>query len=274
MKIPVKDILKDELEHPWIEEMPRDYLGMSAIGQPCDRALQYYHRWADTERMERRIRRLLDFGKIAEEQMRSELRRVGCEFGDEQVELLGFAKHWKGHIDGTVTKVPDHPGRWLIEYKTHAHKFFITFKKKGVQVAFPAHYDQLQRYLAGMPELDGCMYLGYSKNDSDYYIEFIPHDLARQKELKLKEVHIVLQDELFPRIGTGQITWFECKLCNFQRVCYNKKPILKTCRSCVHVECIEDGLWRCDKHSMGLGVEKQKEGCEDYELDTKFFDRA
>ena len=274
MKIPIKDILKEELEHPYIEEMPRDYLGMSMIGDPCDRSIQYYHRWADTQKMERRIRRLLDFGKIAEAQMRAELERIGCKFTGSQLELMGFAKHWKGHIDGVISEVPDNLGSWLLEYKTHNHKFFKILRTKGVQKGFPAHYDQTQRYLGGLPELNGCMYIGYNKDDSDFHIEFIPHDLSRQKELKSKEMFIVLEDKLLPRVGTGQITWFQCKLCNFKRVCYNKQPILKTCRSCKYVECADDGLWRCEKHSMGLGVEKQKEGCEDYELDKQFFNQA
>ena len=278
-QIPIKDELIWALEHPAIEEMPRDYLGMSMIGEPCDRYLQYYFRWADTIRIDRRIRRLFDFGHIAEAQMTKELERVGCVINGQQKEYIGFGGHWKGHIDGDIMLVPGKGDTdiFLLEFKTHNHKFFKILKKKGVQVGFPKHYDQCQRYLAEDLLLSGAMYIGYNKDDSDFYIEFIDHDPARQKELKLKEQHILVEPTLFPRIGTGQATWHECKMCNMNKVCYGKKGIKKTCRSCKYVDIDVGGAFICTNtridgiDRMQLGVDKQEKGCEAYELDEVFF---
>lgn len=281
VQIPVKNVLRNELEHPMIEEFPRHYLGMSMIGEPCDRALQYYHRFASKVTFERRMRRLFDFGHLAEEQIRKEFRRIGVQFHDEQLEIIGFAKHWKGHIDGYATSIPDHPGVWLAEYKTHNEKWFKHLKKNGVKKGFPKQYDQCQRYLNGNKNLQGTFYVGYNKNDSDIYFEFIPHDPGRLKELKAKEIHVVLEDKLFPRIGTGQITWHECQFCDFKKVCFKREPVMKSCRSCKHVECGEEGKWSCVHPDLewqldGMkrverDLEEQKEGCGAYELDVEFF---
>lgn len=274
VKIPIKDELIWALDHPLITELPRHYLGMSQIGEPCDRALQYHFRWADETTINRRINRLFNFGKIAEEQMTEELERIGCRIDNQQKEYIGFAGHWKGHIDGNITMVPgkDDLDVFLLEFKTHNHKYFKQLKKEGVQNGYPKHYDQCQRYLSEDPTLAGCMYVGYNKDDSDFYIEFLDHDTGRQKDLKRKEQHIVLEDKLFPRIGTGQITWHECKMCNHQKVCYGRKEVRPSCRTCVHVECEDEGGWRCSKHSKGLGLEFQAKGCDDYELDEEYFE--
>ena len=271
--IPVKDELVWALDHPAIEELPRHYLGMSQIGDPCDRSLQYHFRWADMGKISRRINRLFNFGKIAEKQMTEELERIGCVISGQQKEFIGFGGHWQGHIDGDISLVPGKGDydTFLLEFKTHNHKYFKTLKTKGVKVGFPKHYDQCQRYLAEDTILAGAMYVGYNKDDSDFYIEFIDHDEGRQKDLKRKEQHIVLEDKLFPRTGTGQITWHECKMCNHKQVCYGRQEVRRGCRTCKSVEVHEEGQWRCGLHQKGLGLEFQAKGCDDYELDKDFF---
>lgn len=274
VQIPVKDELNWALDHPMVEELPRHYLGMSMIGEPCDRYLQYYLRWAHTIKLERRIRRLFDFGHIAEEQMTKELERIGCVISNQQQEFIGFGGHWQGHIDGNICIVPGKGDfdSFLLEFKTHNHKWFKVLQKQGVQKGFPKHYDQCQRYLAADPVLEACMYIGYNKDDSEFLIEFIEPDEPRQKELKRKEQHILLEDKLFPRIGTGQSTWHECRFCDAKQVCFGKKEVRQGCRTCKHVEIHEEGHWRCAYHQKGLGLEYQAKGCDDYELDGEFFD--
>lgn len=274
-KIPIKDVLAYELDHPQIEEMPRSYLGMSQIGHECDRYLQFYFRWAGTIKIPRQIRRLFDFGHIAEKQITAELERVKCEIYDQQKEFIGFAGHWKGHIDGKIRYVPGREDfQYLLEFKTHNQKFFTKLKKEGVQKGFPKHYDQAQRYLAEEPDLDGIMYVGYNKNDSDYHIEFLERDESRIKELKLRESHVMFAETLLPRIGTGQISWHECRFCDFKQQCFDRKPIMETCRSCKNVEVREGGVFYCNWWDRPLELDWQKDGCDDYEFDNEFFDRA
>ena len=234
---------------------------------------QYYFRWADEITIDRRIKRLFEFGHIAEAQIEKELHRVGCITGDKQYEYIGFAGHWQGHIDGTIYGVPgkEHADMFLTEYKTHNDKNFKILKKQGVLKGYPGHYDQCQRYLSESPDIKGAMYIGYNKNDSDYYIEFIDHDVPRQNDLKRKESHIMMGGSLFPRIGTGQITWFECQFCNFKKVCFGKKEIRAGCRTCKSVEVHEEGRWRCGLHQEDVNLATQAVGCQEYELDTGFF---
>jgi len=274
-KIPVMDDLKHSLDYPLIEEVPRHYLGMSMIGSTCDRSLQLYFRWGDTTKLTRRIRRLFDFGHIAEEQMTKEFERIGCHIYGQQEEYVGFAGHWQGHSDGKITNVPGKEDkRFLLEYKSHNAKWFKLLQKDGVQKGFPKHYDQAQRYLKEEPELDGIMYVGYSKNDSDYYIEFIERDEVRALELKSREQHIMLLDTLAPKIGNGLINWFECKMCDLRYVCHEKKPVMKSCRSCLHIQVEDGGKFSCLKLNKVLTLQEQIDGCDSYQLDEYFFDRA
>lgn len=274
VQIPIMDELKHKLDYPLIEEHPRHYLGMSQIGHPCDRYLQLYFRWVDTVKLPRQIRRLFDFGHIAEGQMTKEFERIGCTIYGQQAEYVGFAGHWMGHSDGKITDVPGKAGRWLLEYKTHNHKWFKVLKKDKVKKGFPKHYDQSQRYLADEPDLDGIMYVGYNKDDSDYYIEFIPRDEARANELTNREHHIMFLDTLADKIGNGLINWHECRFCDMKYVCHGKKPVKKTCRSCIEAEVRDNGVWYCTQWDKKLSIKEQRDGCDEYDLDTTYFDQA
>ena len=241
----------------------RPYLGLSMIGNKCSRYLQYYHYMTFKSEYSARIQRLFDVGHAAEKLMIADLAKVGIEVTGRQTEIIGFAGHWKGHIDGKGNKI------FLVEFKTHNEKWFKDLLKKKVKESKPGHYDQMQSYM-GYLDLSRCLYMALNKNDSTYYFEWIEFDKERFHELMRKEEDIIMTSVLLPRIGNNNRAWFECKMCDAKEVCFEDSIINKNCRSCQNVDVEDAGRWRCSYFGKTLDTREQKIACDNYTLAEMF----
>lgn len=258
-KIEFQDPMLHKLNNELTSAPLRPYLGLSGIGNPCHRSLQYYHYWAYTDHLSSRISRLFGVGHSAEADMVASLAEVGITVTDDQKSIEGMAGHWKGHIDGIGN------GEFLVEFKTHNDKSFKDLKKKKVAASKPMHYHQMQAYM-GYLELPTALYMAYNKNDSEYYIEWIDFNPDVFDGQKRKQLEIIASDALLPRIGNNTRSWFECKFCNASAVCFGDKEPAKNCRTCNSVDVLEDGLWSCNKVGEGLTEQDQRKGCEEYSI--------
>ena len=207
--------------------------------------------------------------------MIDDLTRVEIFTKTQQTEVIGAAGHWKGHSDGVAISAADIDQEFLLEFKTHNDKSFKGLQKDGLKKSKPGHYDQIQSYM-GYQELPFCFYIAYNKNDSEYWYKIIQFDSERFRELKRKEVEVIASDVLLPRIGTGTASWFECKMCDARDACFRRKPIVKSCRSCKHVDVLDGGNWVCtvNEEPNFLTVQNQRDGCDDYELGDMFHDAS
>jgi len=264
--IPKTESIADALNNRIITEGLRPYLGLSQIGHSCHRYLQYCHYWAFESSYSSRIKRLFDVGHSAEEVMIADLTSVGITVENQQQSIVATGGHWKGHTDGTGFNCD---GKFLVEFKTHNDKSFKDLKKNKVKKAKPVHYGQCQAYM-GYLNLDKCLYMATNKNDSEYYIEWIEFDLDYFSDSRRKEAEIIMSDVLLPKIGTGQATWFECKMCDARHVCHKGKKPLKTCRSCKHVDVLDEGRWACGLHGGDIEEMMQRIACSDYDLGDMF----
>ena len=258
-----KFILNDKMSEL---ELPRPYLGMSGIGSPCHRKLQYDHYWCYKIAHSARIQRLFQVGHDAEPKLVKEIENLGYTFHSDQLGVTGTGGHWKGHIDG-IFETEEH--YWLAEFKTHNDKSFKSLKKDKVKKSKPMHYDQMTSYM-GYLNLSQGKYVAYNKNDSEIYIEEIPFSNERFKELKSKEAEVIMAETLLPKIGNGTSNWFECKMCDARNVCHKGKLPPVTCRTCRWVDVLPDGIWACSKTMAALMVDEQKSACEDYMLGEMF----
>lgn len=264
--LPIADPIAHSLNNMTIESENRYYLGISQIGDSCHRRLQYYHYWASKPNHSNRIQRIFDFGHLIEQNVREDLGKIGFEVFTSDVEIVGAGGHWRGHIDGLTYK-DGH--QVLVEIKTHNEKSFKDVKKNGVKKSKPGHYGQVQGYM-GHLDIEECLYIAYNKNDSEYYVEFIPFDNEYFSELKRKENEIIMSDVLLPRIGNDSPAWFECKQCGVRDTCFKTKPPQANCRTCKNVDVLSDGEWRCNKHEQNLSTFQQRKGCSDFELGDMF----
>ena len=109
----------------------RHYNGLSAIGTKCVRRLQYTHYDCLDITHSARMIRLFGVGHTMEPKLRKELEMfLGMTFKGDQDQVVGFAGHWKGHIDGLgmfvrSSKFYTFDDDWfLMEYKTHKASSF------------------------------------------------------------------------------------------------------------------------------------------------------
>lgn len=271
--IPQNDKIKFTLNKKETVDDLRPYLGFSMIGENCHRYLQHYHYWTFHAIVSSRLRRLFDFGHLMEPQMIESLAGVGIHVKGEQKSMTGTGGHWKGHCDGVAIEESTPEQEFLAEFKTHNDRNFKSLKKLGVEKGFPKHKHQMNSYM-GYLKLPFAFYLGYNKNDSEYHYETIQFDIELFNEDRRKEAEVIMSDVLLPRVGNDSATWHECKLCSAKHVCFGKTPIVKTCRSCQHVDTLEDGVWFCSHHDRALTVEDQREACDTYKLDVMFHDNT
>ena len=252
------------------DDFDRDYCGMSGIGTKCRRALQYGCYRATVKVVEPRIQRIFDMGHILEQYMAINLEHIGIKITDKQHEIIGFAGHWKGHIDGKAHNVPEAPKTpHLWEAKTHNNKNFQKVKKDGVFLAMPSHYAQSQRYMAGMG-LTRTLYTAYNKDDSSYHFERIRFDKSYADDLIRKEQDVLLAEKLFPRIGNDSPMWHECKFCSHKDVCFGRKLPNVNCRTCQHVDMENGGIWKCGLDKKVLSFKDQKAACDMYDVADLF----
>ena len=105
------------------------------------------------------------------------------------------------------------------------------------------------------------------------WIEFDP-DFFR--ELKHKQLEVIVADTLLPRIGNDSPSWFECKMCDARKVCFNQTPVKRNCRTCFYVDVLPEGKWSCanpnGRKNDNLVPLLQKKGCDCYKLGEIFLD--
>ncbi|HWL54298.1 MAG TPA: hypothetical protein VNQ90_17795 [Chthoniobacteraceae bacterium] len=264
-------------------EPRRRYLGMSAIGEECERRLWYSFRHAAQEDFPGRLYRLFNRGHREEEIIAEELRGIGCTvlLEDENGKQFGFSGvggHFKGHMDAAILGVPEAPKTWhLGEFKTHSAKLFADLAKKGVQAAKPVHYAQMQIYMrkSGMTR---ALYYAVNKDTDEVYVERVRYDAAFAAGLEAKAERIITATKPPARIAERRDD-FRCKFCPAKSLCHGTSgeepavPISKpSCRQCVHAtpELDGDGRWSCAKHGKDLSTEDQERTCRSFLLIPDF----
>ena len=257
--IPKEHEVKTLLDYEGKDELPRPYLGLSMIGHPCTRYLQYYWRWAFAESVGGRLRRLFDMGHDAEARV---LKELGIE-ETTQRRIEGYAGHWAGHCDGIWRDQ-------VIEIKTHSKSNYAKVMKDGIR-AFPKHYAQIQAYMSGDGMPKRGIYIAICKDNSDVYVQSVPIDRGFCEDLERKQRDVITSTRLSHKIGNGQPTWHECRFCSAKQICHYNQKIETNCRTCQDVAVLSEGRWHCDRYDIPLDLDAQKMGCPDYQLDADYF---
>ena len=122
-------------------EEPREYLGCSSAGHPCDRALWLTHRWASRPKFTARQIDAMNSGNDAEKRVITNFVAAGLHVTNQQAEVK-FSDHFRGHIDGEVN------GQ-LLEIKELKHSRVLQLHRHGVRKAEFGYYVQVQLYMLG-----------------------------------------------------------------------------------------------------------------------------
>jgi hypothetical protein len=266
------------------QEPPRPHMGVSTIGQVCERRMWLGFRWAVIERFQGRILRLFQRGHNEEPVMAGYLRKAGLDlrFTGFDQKRVDFGSHVSGSMDGVIVSgVPEAPAKpHLWENKTHGEKSFREVARDGVEKAKPDHYAQAQGYMEGtfspkfqeengFGKIDRVLYTAVNKNTDEIYIERIRLDRPKARGYVERAQRIATADRMPPGVSTDP-SWYVCKMCPMSEFCHTSKVTKEVnCRTCAHSTAEVDGTWSCALHpgpGQAIPVEFQRTGCRSHVL--------
>lgn len=259
--------------HESKEEHPREYLGWSAIGEACERALWLKFHWAVSEKFEGRMLRLFETGHREEARVIAELRAIGCEVRSidpntrKQIGVSAHGGHFRGHVDCIVRGLPEAPKKWhLVDVKTCNAKKFAEVKKNGMQATYPKYWAQAHGYM-GELELEDGMYIFVNKDNDEIYTERFKFDASVHIANKVKAERVIFADRM-PEPISNDSTWHKCRFCNAHSFCFETKITKNvSCRTCAHSTAERDGRWTCAHWGMDIpDVDAQRAGCDEHLL--------
>ena len=254
-------------------ERPREYLGWSQIGRPCDRELWLAFRWATNSRFEGRMLRLFDTGHREEARLIHELREIGCTVNaidketGKQIAVSSHGGHFRGHVDGVVTGLPEAPDVvHLMDVKTTNSKKFDELLKKGMEKLYPAYWAQAHGYM-GKLGISRGVYIFVCKDDERIHAEFFDFDPKVFEKYEKRAESIIFSDRMPPPLST-EPSWHECKFCSNHSFCHETKMTKNVnCRTCANSTAERDGTWSCAHYGATIpDFTAQLSGCSSHIL--------
>ena len=231
-------------------EKPRKYLGCSAIGGECERAVQieYAHAHAASRNAGRdagcsssacpfpaRVRRIFERGHDVEDRAARWLRQArlllvtedpltGGQFGVSFLDgkLLGHADGilacWQGEGEAPL----DLPALW--ECKCLGHKYVTQARREHIRRSHPKYWYQMQLYMMGL-HLERGLITCVDADTMEMYHELVPYDEGEAEKM-LRRAERILQatdaGELLPRAETTPASAV-CRMCRVAKLCWGEE---------------------------------------------------
>ena len=222
--------------------VPRDYLGGSRIGLPCERALQFEFAGApkdDGADFNGKTLRIFAIGHALEDLAVQWLRAAGFDLytrkgnrpDGEQFGFLVAGGRIRGHVDGVIAAATlplSVPALW--ECKTMNAKNWKETVAKGVAVAKPVYAAQVALYQAYMDAAipgvatNPALFTAINKDTAELHHELVPFDAELAQRMSDRAVRILQATdagELLPRIARDR-DFFECRMCPWSTRCWSQ----------------------------------------------------
>lgn len=242
-------------------EEQRGYLGMSAIGDKCNRKGWYYFRMVTKARMKAHVIKACLRGHRNEDAQAEylkmlpniDLQEVDPETG-EQWEYIDIDGHFKGHMDGKILGLIQAPKTWHVwEHKERDEKFFNKLEKLRLENEKTAlqnwdihyyaqaqcymHYSGLKRHYLTCSK-NGCreslsVRTDYNEADAIRYIEKARRIIASQNPPE--------------KPGWAGSEFYLCRFCDYSEICNEGAQPERVCRTCLHSSPVSCGQWECAK---------------------------
>lgn len=248
----------------------RSHLGASLIGRDCPRQLWYSFRWYKKPNLSGRLIRLFNRGHLEEARFIASLLSAGIKVYQQdnkgkQFRFIGENGHFAGSCDGIALGIPDIPENapCLLEFKTHNAKSFQKLEKEGMRSAKLEHYVQMQIYMREF-NLDYGLYAAVNKDNDEYYFEIVEKDKETADQYLNRANKIVWLKSPPKRISDSP-GWFECRFCEYNKVCFLKEGHFECCRNCKYSQPSSDSNWQCLEYNKIILKEKQDTKCINYE---------
>lgn len=216
-------------------QKPRNYLGASSVGQPCERKTWYsYHRPELRKPMNDKGHLAVNCGHRAEDTMAAYLRLIeGIELvthgdDDKQIGFTDLGGKFAGHIDGMIRGLYQAPKTSHIwEHKDTNHKKFADFQnlkaKHGEKQTLInwdiVYYGQAQIYMHYMDVTRHYMTVSLS-GVRDFDSCRTEYDKGYAKMLIDRADRIIRAKEPLMRISEKK-DFYMCRWCDYAEECHN-----------------------------------------------------
>ena len=213
---------------------PRDYVGASAVGADCERALQLEFAGAPKETtFGPNTLRKFDLGHMSEEISRAWLSDGGftiAQRSQKTGQLFRFSQlggKFAGTPDGVIIAGPEiegigYPCLW--EHKGVGNKTFKEIATKGLKKARPKYYAQVAIYQAYHDLTDNPAIFTVTNLDTadqlHLAIPFDPDEAQRMTDRAVRVINATESGELLPRPFADK-THFVCRICAFPERCWS-----------------------------------------------------
>lgn len=211
----------------------RRYLGMSEIGDACDRSLWYSFRGFPQVPLDGRVIMLFRLGDLIETEIIHWLNAAGYRVDGQQLSFLTHGNHFAGHCDGVVHGVTESPH--ILECKSANRKGFDAIKQAGVRVAQPKYYCQCQCYM-GYSGIDRALLAVQCKEDSALHFERIYFSRSEFEALDLRALNIITTNE--PEARPFNMDSLNCQWCRFRTYCWFPEETIvadQVCGTCRYI---------------------------------------
>jgi hypothetical protein len=204
-------------------DLPRDYLGASLIGETCLRKIQF--EWLTSASFSARVQSIFERGHYFERERRDQLREAGFVFAP--VEALGFVAAGgliAGHADGIITSVPDAvdlvtPAMW--EHKALNAKNARAVERDSLEKVFPRYAGQVAVYQNFLGVFNPAL-ITIVNADTCERLHFTVKFDARLAQETIDRAFDVIRatraGELLPRFDP-ELQDFRCVMCSHRERC-------------------------------------------------------
>lgn len=213
-------------------ERARNYLGGSAIGEPCLRRLQYEYKNAPKDEgseFSAKTLRIFHRGHVGEDWMVDWIRGAGFDLrtGTAQGGQFGFEDcdgRFKGHIDGVVTGGPDgfkYPALW--ENKVLGAKGWRNLQKHGLSHAYPKYAAQVATYQAYMKLAEHpAFFTALNADTMEIHVEFVKFDQGLAQASADKAARVLNACDFGEELArvTDDPASFVCRFCPYKDTCW------------------------------------------------------
>ena len=233
------------------EETPRNYIGASGVGNPCDAYLAFCLRGFPNSKLGFKLRRIFRDGHRIEQDVLKDIGKTSMKviekdpYTHKQWAYYSYGGHAVGHADGVIED--ENGNSMLLEVKSMNERKFNEFEKHGVKYSHKNYYSQVQ-FMMGMSSMEECLFIAYCKNNSKYFSQIVPYDEFHYNELRTR-IETVLRGEA-QKISADSTDW-RCRGCFKREVCWEEKEPKKEMRTCVNCKPKSDGKWECTKGCQG-----------------------
>ncbi len=204
-------------------DVPRDYLGASLIGETCLRKIQF--EWLTSATFSARVRSIFARGRYFEAETREQLREAGFVFAP--IDALGFVVAGgpiAGHADGVILTVPDDinlltPALW--ECKALNAKNFKAVERDGLAKVFPRYAGQVAIYQNFLEVFNPALMTIVDSDTCERLHFTVAFDARLAQEAVDRAVTVIEATraaELLPRFDPS-CEDFRCKMCSHLERC-------------------------------------------------------